>query len=379
MSNDKTRVCRKNSVGRKDDRKQELGSEISRNNRHSSRREERRDNSYGGNIRDYNGGASDCQISRPAGAHFRSDVLGSDGREKDSADTVQGSAESLESHRRGGEIAWPKAKAESVAARARARAKAAPEGADLGTPETRQLCSSISAASGGVCFLGFSRGKDSIAAWLWLRRFFTRIIPFHCASIPGLKFVDESLEYYEEYFKTKIERCISGDIMDAISNLVFQPGEDESLIDSLDIVSYDNHEVFLSLREKYALPHAWCAFGINASDSLDRRIYVNKCQGRHDHRNTFYPCFNWSKQQILNAITAEGIKLPRDYMLANRTLASIPNLRHLINMEKEMPDELERVELIFPFIRARLARNEFRKDATDEGPKTETDSAEDSE
>jgi len=66
-------------------------------------------------------------------------------------------------------------------------------------------------------------------------------------------------------------------------------------------------------------------------------------------------------------------------MLANRTLASIPNLRHLINMEKEMPDELERVELIFPFIRARLARNEFRKGKAHEGPKTETDSDEDSE
>lgn len=383
MHNDKARVRGKNSGGRKDDRKQELGSEISGPNRHSLRREERRDNSDGESIGNNFSGGSATAFSEPKATHFRADVLGSDGNREDSADSVQGPAEFVELSGKGGEMTWPKADTspESAEVKARARAKAVPEAAEkaFGTDETRRLCSDIAAASGGVCFLGFSRGKDSIAAWLWLSNFFERIIPFHCASIPGLKFVDESLEYYEEFFKTKIERCISGDVMSAISNLVFQPQEDEELIDSLNIVSFDNHQVYLSLRKKYNLPDAWCAFGINATDSIDRRIYVNKCRGRHDHRKTFYPCFDWKKQQILEFIFAHGAKLPRDYLLANRTIASLPNLRHLISMEKLMPDEFERVELLFPFIRARLARNEFRKDTTDAGQKTEADGDEDPE
>ncbi|HNS45421.1 MAG TPA: hypothetical protein PKH37_09350 [Alphaproteobacteria bacterium] len=380
MYNDKASVRGKNSLGGKDDRKPELGSEISGPDRYSSGREKRRSDRNGGTVGDNNSGTSAIEVPRAAEPYFRPAVLGVDECDQNTADTMQGPAESLESSGKGGEIAWPKAKAESAEAKAKARAKAAPEGAELpGTEKTRQLCSEIAAASGGVCFLGFSRGKDSIASWLWLQKFFDRIIPFHCASVPGLSFVDESLEYYEEYFQTKIERCISGDIMHAISNLVFQPIEDEQLIDSLEIVSYDNHQVFLSLRAKYNLPNAWCAFGINASDSIDRRIYVNKCNGRHDHRQTFYPCYDWTRAQILDAVSRFGVKLPKDYLLANRTLASIPNLRHLINMEKEMPDELARVELVFPFIRARLARNEFRKGKAHEGPKTETDSDEDSE
>ena len=380
MYNDKTRVRGKNSHGGKDDRKPELGSEISGPDRYSSGREKRRSDRNGEADGDNNSGASAIEIPGAAEPYFRPVVLGADEHRENSADSLQGTAESLESSGKGGEIAWPKAdiSPESAEAKAKARAKAAPEGAELpGTEKTRQLCSEIAAASGGVCFLGFSRGKDSITSWLWLRKFFDRIIPFHCASVPGLSFVDESLEYYEEYFQTKIERCISGDIMHAISNLVFQPIEDEQLIDSLEIVSYDNHEVFLSLRAKYNLPQAWCAFGINASDSIDRRIYVNKCGGRHDHRQTFYPCYDWTKAQILDAVNRSGVKLPKDYLLANRTLASIPNLRHLISMETMMPEDFARVELVFPFIRARLARNLFRKDEADAGKKTETYSDED--
>ena len=82
--------------------------------------------------------------------------------------------------------------------------------ADLETLPSRELCERISKESDGVTFLGFSRGKDSIAAWIYLKRFFKRIIPFHCASVPHLKFVDDSLEYYEDFFATKVHRFLDG-------------------------------------------------------------------------------------------------------------------------------------------------------------------------
>ena len=215
--------------------------------------------------------------------------------------------------------------------------------------------------TGGRCLLGFSRGKDYIAAWLYLREFFNEVIPFHCSSIPHLSFVDESLNYYESVFNTKIIRCLSGEITMALSDLIYQPLEDEAEIDELELWSYDNHDIIGLLRAQYG-SELWCAFGINITDSIDRRIYVQKNQGRNEERKTFYPCFDWSKKQILKAIDDFGIKLPGDYKLANRSLAGLPNFRHLCRIEEVYPQDMEKIELWFPFIRAQLARNEFRRE-----------------
>ena len=93
--------------------------------------------------------------------------------------------------------------------------------------------------SGGTCFLGFSRGKDSIAAWLQLRKFFTRIIPFHCASVPHLGFVDASLDYYERVFQTKILRYMDGACLEALGTLYWQPPDSEPDIDGMDLWKFD--------------------------------------------------------------------------------------------------------------------------------------------
>lgn len=231
----------------------------------------------------------------------------------------------------------------------------------IGTEASRRLCEEISSISGGICLLGFSRGKDSIAAWLYLQRFFKTIIPFHCASVPHLSFVDESLDYYEGVFKTKIIRCLSGEVTGAIMDLVYQPSEDEEEIDVMELWQYDNHDIIDLLQNKYG-PDLWCAFGINLTDSIDRRIYVQKNQGRNEARKTFYPCFDWTKTQIMQVIDDAGIKLPGDYRLANRSLAGIPNTRHLLRMGEIYPRDMELIELYFPFIRAQLARNEFRRE-----------------
>lgn len=247
------------------------------------------------------------------------------------------------------------------AAKAKVKAAAAEEAAEttFGTAASRRLCEDIADMTGGRCFLGFSRGKDSIAAWLYLRQFFNDIIPFHCASVPHLSFVDESLSYYEEIFGTKILRFLSGEVSNAISNLVFQPIEDEEAIDAMKLWKYGTHDIVDLLRDIYG-KDIWCAYGINATDSIDRHVYVLQFQGRNIPRKSFYPCFDWTKKQILNIIDSEHISLPPDYKLANRTMAGIPNVRHLMHMDEVFPEDMKRIELLFPFIRARLARNEFR-------------------
>jgi len=230
-----------------------------------------------------------------------------------------------------------------------------------GTAETRQLCQEISEASGGICFFGFSRGKDSIAAWLFLRRFFKRIIPFHCASVPHLRFVDESLAYYERVFETPILRLMDGQVLGAVDDLVWQPPGSEPIIDELELWHYDMHDVVDLLRQRFQLPNAWCAYAISMFDSIYRRCFVGRCGGRFPRRKSFYPCYNWRREQVIEAVKASGIKLPVDYRMGNRSFSGRPTYhRHLGKIEEMFPDDYARIEAMFPMIKAEYVRQVFR-------------------
>lgn len=45
---------------------------------------------------------------------------------------------------------------------------------------------------GKVILLGFSGGKDAIAAWLALRSDGFCVLPYHMTLVPGMSFVEES-------------------------------------------------------------------------------------------------------------------------------------------------------------------------------------------
>lgn len=52
--------------------------------------------------------------------------------------------------------------------------------------------------------LAFSCGKDAVAAWLAIREHFDEVVPYYLYLVPALDFVNESIDYYERYFGTKI-------------------------------------------------------------------------------------------------------------------------------------------------------------------------------
>lgn len=226
------------------------------------------------------------------------------------------------------------------------------------TPESRALCERIAAESDGVCLLGFSRGKDSIAAWLHLRLHFKRIIPFHAGL--DLPYIERSLKYYEEFFGTPILRFLPGDFPAAVNGMVYQPPGRDDDIDLLDAVSYGMTDIVRRVRTDLNLPHAWCAWGINASDSLDRRVYVMQYKGRLPRRRSFYPNFDWKRDRIMAWIRRAGVKLPDDYRISNRTVSGIPIYREVAMMKEKLPEDYEALKEFFPLVDTLLARQEFR-------------------
>ncbi len=229
----------------------------------------------------------------------------------------------------------------------------------VNTTASRRLCEEISAKSRGTCILGFSRGKDSIAAWIQIRRYFDRIIPFHCACVPGMRFVDESLDYYERVFGTKILRLFNGDVLEDINNLVFQPPDAVEYIDNNLFEAFTKYDIVDRIRYDYDVSYAWVAWGISMYDSITRRADVLSCGGKKEGVRSFYPCFDWTQKMIRDAVTC---LLPKDYMWSQRTVSGTPTLRSIRNMMAVVPDDYERMRVMFPMMEALLVRNEIREE-----------------
>lgn len=108
-------------------------------------------------------------------------------------------------------------------------------------PNSTELCEKLAEEAGGACLLAFSAGKDSVAAWLHLRKFFPRIVPFYRYLIPGLEFVDRGIRMYEDFFETKVMRVPHPSLGRMLANLVYQPPERCAIIEESGIREVTYH------------------------------------------------------------------------------------------------------------------------------------------
>ena len=234
----------------------------------------------------------------------------------------------------------------------------------LPTYETKAsdaLCRDIAKRSRGVCFLGFSGGKDSLCAWLQLRKYFDRIIPFHCATLPGMTYRERALKYYEYEFGTHILRLMDPNIQSDLTQGIYQLREDGPFIESLGWRRYDKLELIDYLRMVYSLPRAWCAFGIQASDSIDRRIQCKQYEGRHDSNRTFYPCWDWPHEKVVGTVREAGLKLSSEYLYSSRTIEGTPSATYTEILRKHFPRDYEVLRTFYPLCEAKVKREQLNE------------------
>ena len=226
------------------------------------------------------------------------------------------------------------------------------------TPETERLCREVSKKSHGVCFLMCSRGKDSLCAWLQCQKHFRRIIPFHCASVPGYEYATRYLDYLEGAMGTKILRLMGEDLKMALVRHVYQesPWECEEIDRVFQVRDYGKLDVLEYLRMKFNLPRAWCAVGISINDSIDRRIYCQKMEGKNPKHRTFYPCWDWPKEELLDAIWNSGLEVAPEYKYTKRSMGGVPGATYGKVMKEHFPDDWERTKLWYPLAEVKWER-----------------------
>jgi len=182
------------------------------------------------------------------------------------------------------------------------------------TPVSEQLAREVAALCPTV-IVSFSRGKDSIAAWLHVRRFFERIEAFHLALIPGLSFEEESLDYFERKFGAKIHRYPHPSLFRMLRNFVFQSPDRCSRIEALNLKRWTYQQIENDFREKADAPGAYIAIGARTADSPTRLANIRRYGAINRKRRSFQAVHDWRIAHVKQAITEANIKLPVDYLM----------------------------------------------------------------
>ncbi len=223
----------------------------------------------------------------------------------------------------------------------------------------REVMEEIAELSGGRCLLAFSRGKDSIAAWLELREsgLFSEIVPFHLNIIPGMRFIEDSLDYFEDWFQTRIIRLPHISFYRMLGHCVLQPPERIRAITDLGLdrctrFTYDHVRRWLA--EDLGWPEAttWTANGVRAADSPRRRVHITKSRAKTFSRKQFHPIFDMRTADVMAVIERHGIKLPIDYEIFKpkpRTFDGI-DWRFVKPLRDHLPDDFELLKFWFPLV-----------------------------
>ena len=207
--------------------------------------------------------------------------------------------------------------------------------------------------------LSFSRGKDSLAAWVVLNQHF-KIIPVYLECPPGIDFIDESLRYYEAFFETAIERHPHPMFLNLIRGWVYQPPSRVNAIHELRR-RYRKTEI-ADVLEEVQRQHrgAYVAYSMSINDSIVRRALIGRAGAVDDKKRKFYVHHDKKKTEIIEIIKTSGVKLPVDYRYHERSVNGI-NFRAVSWIKDVFPADYERIKFWFPLIDLEIKRMEFRE------------------
>ncbi|MGW5741568.1 hypothetical protein [Amycolatopsis sp. NPDC003861] len=217
------------------------------------------------------------------------------------------------------------------------------------------------ARRGRPVLLAFSRGKDSLAAWLALRDAGVEVRPFHLYLVPGLEFVDESLADYEKFFGVTIPQLPHPSLFRWLNNLTFQVPERRLIIEAAQLPEPDYVEISRALcTEYYDLDPAvtFTADGIRAADSPNRRTAIKGHGPVREHVMKVSPVWDWRVRHVRAALADNRCPLPIDYEWFNRSFDGL-DFRFLDPIRRNAPADYARILDWFPLADLEMFRAEL--------------------
>lgn len=224
---------------------------------------------------------------------------------------------------------------------------------------SEKVIEEVAGLSGGKVLLAFSCGKDSIAAWIALRRAGVKVFPYFYYVCPDLEFVNTSLAYYEDFFGERILRMPAPGLYRQWRRCTHQPPERLPAILGSSLPSFGNLELMQAVKIAHKLPAiTYTALGVRAADSVNRRTNFVRAGAVNRREFKFYPVWDWTRGAIKAELFKAKVKLPIDYWIFGRTFDGL-DYRFIGPMKKHFPSDYERLREFYPLIDAELKRAEM--------------------
>lgn len=227
-----------------------------------------------------------------------------------------------------------------------------------GRPSSGELLDEL-AAEGKPVLLAFSRGKDSIASWLAMLDAGIEVVPYFLYHVPGMSFVEESLDYFEDFFNTKIHRYPHPSMFRWLNSFTLQAPHRLALIEAASFPSLTYEDVADLVREDLGLPDAWNANGVRAADSPNRRMAMTTHGPRRDDVHKVAIVWDWRVRHVREAIAHHGVTLPIDYEWFGRSWDGI-DYRFTEPLRRHRPADYELIRQWFPLADLEALRAEAR-------------------
>lgn len=204
--------------------------------------------------------------------------------------------------------------------------------------------------------LAFSGGKDAVAAWLTIRPYFENVIPVYMYIVPCLSFIEESLEYYENFFETKIIRMPHPSLIRWLNGNVFRPPEQVLVVEQAELPEITYEDVFAAVREEKGLKkNVFYATGVRAADSPMRRIAISRYGAISQEQMKYHPVWDLKKSDLLDLFKKHNVKLSKEYKYFGRTFDGL-DIRFIKPLKDHFPEDYKKVLEWFPFVELELRR-----------------------
>ena len=230
----------------------------------------------------------------------------------------------------------------------------------LAYTNSAELCEQM-AERCDTALLAFSTGKDSIASWLQMRKYFKRIIPYYKYHVPGLKFVERSLAYYEDFFGCHIYRLPSPAFFRWMNYGVHETPDRLSAAREymfIDLDTYTDDTVADILRYNLGLSEdVYSGVGVRMADTPLRRVTIRTSGAVNHGRKSFYPVYDWVKKDLVAAFEEADIRLPPDYKVFGCTFDGL-TYKYLRPMREYFPEDYQHLLEWFPLAELEIARYE---------------------
>jgi 3'-phosphoadenosine 5'-phosphosulfate sulfotransferase (PAPS reductase)/FAD synthetase len=215
--------------------------------------------------------------------------------------------------------------------------------------ETDRKLNKISQQTDSI-IIAFSGGKESRICLHLCKKHFKNIFCYYMYNIPNLRSENEKLEYVKEFCLKELIQIPHPAFLKELKNA------------NLNWCNYklDNSKTY---ELKHIYEYVKCFFscqyiitGAKNADGTARRKTIS----RQKNSNIITPLINWNKHDVYLYIKQNHIPIPENF---NKKLVSfgcdIYDPLYLQFLSEKYPDDLEKIELYFPFVRAVLKRFEY--------------------